>query len=145
MLDIDKDGDKDYLYLMDGVLYLKASHAHEPSQQKDTTITISDLDPTLVPEAPNFFQEFSASPGQIELNFSAAKNQDKQFRLEFFDRYTEWDLLHINAHDEKNIPRSIVDIITEDVSHDTSADGITVHPLERSLDKISGTDGFVLE
>ena len=141
-VDIDRDGDSDYLYLMDGILYLKSSHAKEPSRQKDTTLTITDLDPANVPEAPNFFHEVVASPGQLELDFSRAQSRDRAFRLEFFDHYTEWDLLHLDAHDEQSIPRTVMDLVSSDDSHDIDVGGISVHPLSRVLERVSGTLGF---
>lgn len=44
VVDIDKDGDKDYIYMMDGALYVKMSHLKEPSRQSDTTLLIHSLD-----------------------------------------------------------------------------------------------------
>ncbi len=145
VIDIDKDGDLDYLYLMDGALYLKSNHTKAPNKQKDLSLTITDLDRTQLPEAPNFFHELIANPGQIQIDFSRATSAETGYRLEFFDRYTQWDLTHIGAHDEASIPRTTINLITEDTTRDTFSDGIRVHPLSKSLESIEGTAGFVLE
>lgn len=144
-LDLDKDGDIDYLYLMDGALFFKQSHIAEPARQNDDTLTILDLDPDMRPEAPNFFQELFASPSQIALEFTPAHQDKNNYRLEFFDRYAEWDLHQIGVHDEEEIPRTVVDILIEDTSKDTEANSIEVHPMERSLHAVSGADGFQVE
>lgn len=145
VLDIDQDGDLDYLYLMDGALYLKSSHTKEPSRQKDTTLTITDLDLTLSPEAPNFFHELIASPGQIQIDFSSARSTDTAYRLEFFDHYTEWDLTRIGIHDEISVARTTIDLFAEDTSRDSTSEGVHVHPFSRFLDSVQGTSGFMIE
>jgi hypothetical protein len=142
VIDIDQDGDKDYLYLMDGALYLKENHTSTPSRQNDTTLIIRDIDVDAVPEAPNYFTEMVASPGEIELSFSPADVSDTAFRLEFFDRYTEWDLTRIGAHDEEDTPRTTIDLYTPDASRDAMQGGISVHPLSRALSSVSSSEGM---
>lgn len=145
VVDIDQDGDKDYLYMMDSVLYVKYNHTKEPSVQKDTTLNIDDLDPNLIPEAPNFFHEVVSSPREINLDFSPARVNDRGYRLEFFDHYTEWDLTHIGIHDEKAIPRSFVDILLDDPLADQTVGGIRTHRLDRVLESVNESDGFSIE
>ncbi len=86
-----------------------------------------------------------SSPGQINLEFSRAGSHEKGYRLEFFDHYTEWDLTRIAFHDEKSIPRNIVDILIDDPSFEPSIRGISTHSLDRVLDAVSDQDGFSLE
>lgn len=115
VIDIDRDGDMDYITLMDGALYVKYSHASAPVKTVDTTLTIADLEDTLVPSAPNFFEETEATPGQLHVSFVPASPEDTDFRLEFFDRYIEWDHADIGIHDESVRPRSIIDFATNQV------------------------------
>lgn len=127
---------------MDGALYLKENHTYTPSRQNDTTLIIRDIDEDAVPEAPNYFTETVASPGEIELSFSPADMRDTAFRLEFFDRYTEWDLTRIGAHDEESVPRTTIDLSVSDASRDTMQGGISVHPLSRALSSVSVAEGM---
>lgn len=55
-IDIDKDGDMDYLFVMDGALFLKRTTLADPVKNIDTKITLSDLDAqSSRPTAPDFF------------------------------------------------------------------------------------------
>ena len=56
-LDIDKDGDMDYLFLLDGILYLKKSNLRNTTKIIDTTLSVKDISPQIVPTAPDFFHE----------------------------------------------------------------------------------------
>jgi hypothetical protein len=146
VLDLDGDNkEDDYLYMIDGNLYIKLNPNDSPVRQKDTTLIIWDLDPTQAPEAPNFFDGVVARPGQIDLDFSPARSEDRVFRLEFFDRYSEWELIDIDAHDEELVPRSVVDIMVDDESRITETDGIMIVPMERSLVTVSDPETFTLE
>jgi hypothetical protein len=111
VVDIDNDGDTDYLYTMDGILYIKRSHIKEPNIPRDMTMNISSLDPKEIPEAPNYFEEVVASPGQIEIDFSPAQKTQQAFRLEFFDRYLEWDSDHLDRNNPQESPKTIVDLV----------------------------------
>ena len=113
--------------------------------QKDTSLSITDIDDEIIPEAPNFFDEVISRPGEITLNFSPAVSGDSEFRLEFFDRYMEWDLAHLRSEDAEDTPRTIVDLEAVNPVHDMDFDGITVHPLSHFLESVSDTDGFAFE
>ena len=146
VLDLDGDNKKDdYIYMIDGNLYVKLNPNDSPVRQKDTTLIVRNLDPTQVPESPNFFDEVIARPGQIDIEFSPAKFEDQVFRLDFFDRYSEWELIDIDAHDEELVPRTVVDIMVDDESRITETEGITLMPIERSLLSVSDPETFTLE
>lgn len=91
VIDIDNDGDKDYLFLLGESLYVKYTSLVPEKKSIDTTITTTSLDTALLPRAPDFFHEIIASPGQMEVSFSPSIPEETSFRLEFFDRYLEWD------------------------------------------------------
>ncbi len=128
---MDKDGDKDYITLLDGALFVKYSHANEPAKIVDTSIAIQDLDTTLLPNVPNFFLETVAAPGRLRLSFSPATHVDTSFRLEFFDRYIEWDHTAIGIHNESEQPRSIIDFVTNTTP--IISDAVSVTPVTRAL------------
>lgn len=110
MVDIDKDGDDDYIYMMDGVIYVKYTKRNTPNRPIDTEVTISSLDTSRLPYAPNYFSESVASPGQIELSFAPASPDDTDFRLEFFDKYLEWDRVKLSGNDDAATPRTVIDL-----------------------------------
>lgn len=91
VVDIDQDGDDDYIYLLDGVVYVKYASRSDVPRPVDNDIVIGSPDMTLLPRAPDFFHEIVASPGQIEVSIYPANPEDRNFRLEFFDKYLEFD------------------------------------------------------
>lgn len=93
----------------------------------------------MTPYTPNFFDEVVASPGQIEVSFSPADRKDTNFRLEFFDRYMQWDIVKMNQKENPDTPKTIVDLTTSsDVS--TLSNGTEVLPVTRTLDSVDNTD-----
>ncbi len=44
-IDIDKDGDKDYIYILDGILYVKYSWQKLPNKINDTTVKFDIITP----------------------------------------------------------------------------------------------------
>jgi len=114
---------------------VKYAHVTDPVRPSDDTIeTITSPDLSLTPRAPDFFDESIATPNQIGLSFSPAHLLDREFRLEFFDRYLEWDRAQINGSDDRESPRSIVDLTVDPVP--TSVTGMTITPVLRSLESV---------
>lgn len=99
----------------------------------------------MEPEAPNYFDPRVASPGEIQFDFSPADTTADTYRLEFFDRYTEWDMARISAHEEATTPRTIIDLSVDDTSSYHETDTLTTRGLHRILENVTNTDGFVLE
>ena len=144
VVDIDQDGDQDYITLMDGALYVKYSHTLSPAKTIDTTIHITEGDVYSVPSAPNFFVESATVPGRIHVSFSPARSDDMAYRLEFFDRYIEWDHVAIGMHDEATQPRSIIDFSNHVAS--TTIGNVAITPVDRVLGSVSGDPtGFLLQ
>lgn len=140
LVDFDRDGDMDYLYMIWGNLYVKYAFSKK-ERPIDTTVVIDNLDADIRPKAPNFFFEQRASPGEMEVSWSPARLSDDAFRLEFFDRYLEWDTVKIDGHDDTNTPRTIIDFTVSP----TLSGGESVTPVLRSLEDVSVSSGFVLE
>lgn len=61
--DVDADGDKDYIFLFDGSLFIKYTSTFAPNPIRDTTIFTHTLDSQdALPTAPNFFDQELANP-----------------------------------------------------------------------------------
>lgn len=128
---------------MDGTLYIKYTKRNSPNRPIDTGISTNSLDITLRPLAQNYFSESVASPGQIELSFSPADSSALEFRLEFFDKYLEWDAVKISGNDNPATPRTIIDMtVSPTIENSTSMSTI---PVLRSLQSVSSPSTFVLE
>ena len=123
---------------------MKYSHLQTPARPVDPTPPItSSPDSTLIPRSPDFFHESIASPGQMELSFAPANPSDTSFRLEFFDKYLEWDSVLLSGNDDRATPRTIVDMTV--VPQTITTPSFSVSPVNRSLEDVSAPDGFILE
>lgn len=140
--DIDKDGDSDYIYTMNGVIYIKYSTLKEPTKVIDRSITVQTLSSTdpILPYVPNYFHEQSHSPGRLSVSFSPARTLEREWRMEFYDRYTEDDAISLGAHDDRTTPRHVVDII----SHDRTLSSQSEVPVMRVLDQVTNPRDFTL-
>ena len=123
---------------------MKYTHRTNPLRQTDTDITTDSADLTLLPRAPDFFHEQVASPGQIEISFAPADSLDTDFRLEFFDKYLEWDTTKLSGNDDTLTPRTTIDM-TVAPSLDGSLRPVMSSPVLRSLESVSDPTGFLLE
>lgn len=95
-MDIDKDGDLDYLFLLDGIVYVKYSWLHVPQKIQDTTQKISSISPNdLLPYVPDYFHENVSTPKELNFSFTPSSQEEKEWRVDFFDQYIEWDYLDI--------------------------------------------------
>lgn len=147
-VDIDKDGDMDYLYVMGGVVYVKYNHTNAPRKIQDTSIQVTTVTSRdAVPTSPNYFHENMSTPGNISVTFSPASDRETSWRMEFFDRYLEWDMLDMKKHTEALSPKRIIDLeLSKDASiQSSSSDGI-VHSssISRYLSRIGDRNGFFM-
>ncbi len=112
--DIDKDGDDDYIYLMDNSLYIKYTTRSLPSKIIDHDISISShsLD-SAPPTAVNYFSENTHESGYINLDFSPAHPDDSIFRLEFYDHMLEWDSMKYASPDSSQHEKTTIDLIVD--------------------------------
>lgn len=111
MEDVDKDGDKDYLYILDGALMVKYVGPSQRSKHKDFSMNIASLTINAkFPTTPDYFHESVSSPKKIGFTFSSAQENLNLFRLEFFERYLEWDMRKLSLSDDIKSPRYLSDI-----------------------------------
>ena len=95
-IDIDMDGDLDYIYILDGVLYVKYSWQKLPNKIYDTSSKISEVTKDdYTPYVPDYFHENFSTPKNLNFSFVSASVDETEWRAEFYDRYTEWDHVDI--------------------------------------------------
>lgn len=112
-LDIDGDGDKDYIYLLDGNLYVKYSWLHRPSKIVDTTQEFPTITPYDPPYVPDYFQDNFSTPKSLSFTFTPAYTDETEWRAEFYDRYIEWDHVKIGSDNPISTPKTIIDMFLE--------------------------------
>ena len=89
----------------------------------------------LLPETLNFFHENVSSPGEVYISFQKADPDDSSFRLEFFNRYLEWDRVGLNGSDFSDTPRSVIDLTqSDDTLSTTVTPDYSESPITRSLE-----------
>ena len=132
--DIDQDGDKDYIFILGNALYVKYNHTSHPEKIRDTDRKVSDLRTnTPTPFVPNYFNQVLSSPSELNITFQNALPGQKEWRLEFYDRYIEWDRTQIGVSPSPDTPKTIVDLFVEEDPSSTVATGVTILPVDRSL------------
>jgi hypothetical protein len=95
-LDIDRDGDLDSLYILDDTLYIKYNHTSTMNKILDTTLLTKSISPSdLPPYVPNYFHEDISTPTHLSYTFVPASRDEREWRMEFYDRYTEWDRVDV--------------------------------------------------
>lgn len=145
-IDIDKDGDMDYIYLLDGILYVKYSWQNTPKKILDTTTKISNITPTdLIPYTPDYFHENNSVPKDLNFSFVPSNHDETEWRADFYDRYIEWDHVDIGDHDPKTTPKTTIDMFLSVKNSPISGTPILSTPITRSLDSVQDRDSFVLQ
>jgi hypothetical protein len=141
-IDIDKDGDQDFLFLFDGVIMIKYNHTTTPEKIHDSRIFIDEIaSEDLPPTAPNYFHEQFSTPGKISLTFSPADSEKETgWRLDFYDRYNEWEVFDQGDHDEEKTPKKTIEFFKKDMN-DTFISG---QKIERSIDRFVLWSGSVV-
>lgn len=108
--DIDKDGDMDYIFLLDNALFIKYNHTTTPPKTIDTASEVYSVPSSDIPTAPNYFSEVTHEVGYVNVNFTPARETDRVFRLEFYDHMLEWDMDDIGTPDP-NARKTIIDLV----------------------------------
>ncbi len=146
-IDIDQDGDTDYMYVLDGILYVKYSWLNTPNKIIDNTKKISDISANdLPPYVPDYFHSSISSPKNINFTFVPASSTETEWRLDFYDQYTEWDHVDIGDHNPQISPKTTIDIslkVPAIAALDEPA--ILTHAVRRSLASVGDQSSFILE
>ena len=63
----------DYLFLLDGTLFLKRTSTYDPTKIVDTDRSVVELDnESPRPTAPNYFKEYVSMPGAVNFSYEPA-------------------------------------------------------------------------
>lgn len=104
----------DYIYILDGVLYVKYSWQKTPNKIYDNTIKISEITKDdLAPYVPDYFRENISTPKNLNFSFVSASTDETEWRAEFYDRYTEWDHVDIGDHNPITAPKTTIDMFLQ--------------------------------
>jgi hypothetical protein len=146
-VDIDRDGDLDYIYILDGALYVKYNWTKGPNKIVDTTTKISSITPAdLAPYVPDYFYEDVSTPHNLNYSFVSSSHTETEWRADFYDQYIEWDQIDIGSHDPRVSPKTTIDMFLgiESVPL-VSNSGILTHSVPRSLRSIADASSFIIE
>lgn len=134
VVDVDNDGDKDYVYLLGGNLYVKNTYLQNPVKIQDNTIKSVNIG-TELPEVANNFMQMLSTPSELNISFENTVPGEKEWRLDFFDKYLEWDRIDINNRLATELPRTTLDLVLR-TDFGEFQDGVCSLPVSRYL--ISG-------
>lgn len=129
-IDIDNDGDRDYIFVLGGVLYIKNTHLNSPQKIIDTKITITNIT-SKIPEVANNFVEIISTPSEINASFKNTVAQEKEWRLEFFDKYLEWNRASVSNN--FSTPKTTVDLFLKSDFVNSNDPFYKTSPITRTL------------
>jgi len=64
---------------------------------------------------------------------------EREWRLEFYDRYSEDAMIQLGTNDEVKTPKNVIDLIAQDVSEAPES-----FPVSRAIERVSQKTGFTL-
>ncbi len=137
--DIDKDGDMDYLFILDGALYLKRTSTKDTRKIIDTTLRVEDISSEVL-AAPDFFRENQSIPNNLTFSYQSRQATGSIWRADLFDRYMEWDMLALWEHDNQKTPQHTIEIFAP-----SDTVWVTEKKVLRSLDRVENRSTFVME
>ena len=94
------------------------------------------------PTTPDYFHETTNTPKTLALTFSPADAREDEWRLEFFDRYLEWDKVDLKTHNDLLVPHHVVDMAVNDEASKSETALFTFTPVNRTLASIASPTGF---
>ena len=142
--DIDNDADRDYIFVLGGNLYVKNTHLKEPNKIIDTTTRTENISQKL-PEVPNNFVQVLSTPSELNVSFRNTLPDEREWRLEFLEKYTEWDRAAIDKNLEKSLPKTVVDLFVQNNFSDFDNNGMRSMPINRYISSGEKASSFVLE
>lgn len=146
VLDIDHDADRDYVFLLGGVLYVKKTHLDEVKIPKimDTHAHVTEIRKEI-PEVPNNFLQTLSTPSELNVIFHNTVKDETEWRMEFFDSYLEWDRVAIGSHRQSENPKTTVDLFRAPEATTRRDEALSSVPVARSLESGYNAEGFRLE
>lgn len=146
VVDIDKDGDNDYIYLVDGIVYVKYTHTNQPNKIQDFSIQVDTIGTAdELPTAPDFFHENINTPGSLSVEFTPSSSDEKRWRMEFFDRYLEWDNVDTKTYSDALTPKSIIDLEVSTMKSPSDTNQIIQFtPVSKYLSRVRDVSSFMM-
>lgn len=130
VVDLDRDGDRDFIFLLGGILYIKPTHLHEPRKIIVRNIEKRQIE-SVLPEVANEFVQVQSTPGELNISFRNTVPGETQWRMEFFEKYLEWDKVDIIG--KSSVPKTVVDLFLHQEFGEFSQKGIRKKPVERAI------------
>lgn len=75
-----------------------------------------------------------STTGEIGIRFRNALSGEHAWRMEFFDRYLEWDMVQMKMHDAAKTPKTVIDFFVQP-SIALYQDGMRVTPVDRYVER----------
>ncbi len=145
VLDIDNDGDNDFLFTLDNRVYVKYNYTNTPQGiPVDTSSSVSSLDEnSQSPFIPNYFDQNFSTPSQLNISFEPADPDALQWRMEFYDHYLDW-FGEKDGGVQGN--KMTVDLfVQESPGASNFNEGVASTPVDRSLDAWFDNPDFTLK
>ncbi len=93
---------------------------------------------------PDYFHENLSTPKNLNFSFVPAYSDETSWRLEFYDRYTEWDHVDIGDHDPRISPKMTIDMFIKNPSVPIKDTSIISTSVSRSLESVRDKTTFAL-
>jgi hypothetical protein len=108
-------------------------------------VKVSDIattDPT--PYIPDYFHEEISTPKNLNFSFTPSLTDETEWRMEFYDRYTEWDRVDIGTHRDATAPKGILDMSLIESPTPSPNTGILTTRVRRSLSSVEDPSSWIL-
>lgn len=132
VIDIDKDGDKDYIFILGDKLYVKNTHLQSPEKIIDLKTKTENIS-GKIPEVPNNFHQTLSTPSELNASFRNVVSGEKEWRMEFYDSYLEWDKAAMDKDIYIKNPRGVVDFFLKNNFENFDENGASSYPIQRYL------------
>lgn len=144
VVDMDRDGDRDFVYLLGGVLYVKSTYLGTNAKTFIAKVDSAKTIDKSLPEVANGFNQVHSTPSELNISFQNTVSDEKEWRMEFFDKYQEWDRIDI-GNSQNNSPKTTVDLIRHTDFAPADENGIRIKPVERAIVSGFQEKGFILK
>ena len=148
VVDIDQDGDRDYIFILGNTLYIKKTSTQSPTKIVDTGRSVEELGTDApYPSAVNHFNQVLSSPSELNITFRNTIPDQREWRLEFYDRYMEWDREAIGTSTPTTAPKTVIDLFAEETTPPVVSGTDVVHTtaVARSLQSGYTDDDFRIQ
>ena len=111
---------------------MKKTHLQSPEKIIDLK-TKTEKIAHKIPEVPNNFQQTLSTPSELNASFRNVVSGEKEWRMEFYDSYLEWDKTAMDRDIYNRNPRSVVDFFLKNNFENFDENGVSSYPIQRYL------------